>query len=64
MNVTTWIILVIGLMIGVVDVWLLVRLGHEATISHQLLLASRNYPIVPFLFGVLMGHLFFPQCIK
>jgi hypothetical protein len=35
--------------------------GNEATISQEILKASKANPIVPFAFGVLMGHFFASQ---
>ena len=35
--------------------------GAEATESHLMLSFAREYPIIPFAFGVLMGHLFASQ---
>jgi hypothetical protein len=47
------------------DVYLAVRWGYEATISYQLLQASRAEPIIPLalglVLGILLGHLFWPQ---
>lgn len=42
------------------DVWLYVTEPEGNTISEALLWSSRH-PVVPFAFGVLMGHLFWPQ---
>lgn len=42
------------------DVWLYVTEPDGNTISEALLWVSR-YPIVPFAFGVLCGHWFWPQ---
>lgn len=35
--------------------------GWDATISVVVLTWSSRYPILPFLFGVVCGHLFWPQ---
>ncbi len=40
------------------DVWTLVRRGYGTTISWTVYVWSRSYPIIPFAFGVLAGHLF------
>lgn len=49
----------------VFDVIALHREGPEATISHQLLQAAREHPVVPLVIGwaigLLCGHLFWPQ---
>ena len=35
--------------------------GNESTISRVVLEASRDWPIIPLLAGIVVGHLFFPQ---
>lgn len=49
-------------LVGVValyDVWTLWRRGYTTTISYVLKKYSLRFPIIPFLIGVLAGHLFF-----
>jgi len=57
-NLTKIILLVSAAALGLYDIVALVKGGGEATISVVILEASHNYPIIPFLFGVLMGHFF------
>ncbi len=61
MNMTTWIFIALAQLVGAIDLCLLATRGPEATFSAAILAGSRAYPIVPFLAGVLAGHLFFPQ---
>jgi hypothetical protein len=35
--------------------------GNEATISQEIMNASKKSPVIPFAFGVLMGHFFASQ---
>jgi len=35
----------------------------EYTISYIILKASLKNPIIPFVFGLLMGHFFWSQCV-
>lgn len=49
---------------GAYDVYAMLFMGYEATFSAVLLELAHSTPIVPFLFGVLIGHLFWPQKIK
>jgi len=35
----------------------------EITISQLMLRSARKYPMIPFAWGVLMGHWFWPMCI-
>lgn len=45
-------------LIAVVDVILIVKGGTEASISHQLIVWSYEFPAFTFLMGFTMGHLF------
>lgn len=47
--------------LGAYDVWVFIEAGEPATISQIILSVAMGNPIVPFCFGVLMGHLFWPQ---
>lgn len=44
--------------IGIYDVYALIEGGGEATISSVIITLSHEFLIIPFLFGVLAGHLF------
>lgn len=44
-----------------VDLWLLVKKGYKATVSATLLDMGMKFPIIPFLIGVVLGHLFWPN---
>ena len=50
---------VIGLIIY--DVWTVLKRGSETTISVQLYEFSKKYPMVAFLIGFVMGHIFWAQ---
>jgi len=58
-TVTGFIILGLLVVIVVIDSFLALRYGAPATISDVLIKWSRDYPIIPFIFGFFMGHLFF-----
>jgi len=45
------------------DVYLVIRGGLPATISWFLWTNSVKYPIIPFVLGVLAGHLFWDQML-
>ncbi len=45
----------------VFDVVMYWRHGWTGTISYLVLTRSRRYPILPFAFGILIGHLLWPQ---
>ncbi len=44
--------------IGIYDVYALIEGGAEATISSVIISLSHDFLIIPFLAGVLAGHLF------
>ena len=46
--------------IFVYDLVILLTKGSEATISAWIWQMSKTWPIIPFLFGLIAGHLFFP----
>jgi hypothetical protein len=58
--VTFTLAFIVGVLILIfgVDLWLLVTRDYKATVSATLLKLAKGYPIVPFLFGVVMAHLF------
>ena len=58
MTVTGYIVLAIAVAITAIDVVLFIRGGTSLTISAVIIAWSKQYPILPFLFGILMGHLF------
>ena len=55
-----FIVLVVAL-ITLYDVWTLWRRGYNTTVSWNLYIIARRFPIVPFLVGLLVGHLWFPN---
>jgi hypothetical protein len=56
---TTWILIVVIAFLVAWDIY--ARAYPGGTISEVLLTGARNHPIIPFLFGVVSGHLFFYQ---
>ncbi len=42
------------------DAYVLIADGTEATISHLIITASKEFTLIPFLFGFLMGHFYWP----
>lgn len=59
-KLTIIIIVTLAALITVVDVALLAK-GYEWTISATLYEMSLSKPIFPFIFGILSGHLFWPN---
>jgi hypothetical protein len=60
-NLTKWFILASLVLIIGYDIFAVLKDGEQATISAVLLGWSREYPPLTLAFGVLMGHLFWPQ---
>lgn len=58
MNLTRWIIAAIVVVVASIDVMLAVTGGIDATISVVVTEWSKQYPVIPFAFGILMGHFF------
>jgi hypothetical protein len=52
-------IVAIIVLIAVYDIWAVVTGGGDRTISATILTFAKAYPIIPFTFGIFMGHLFF-----
>jgi hypothetical protein len=44
--------------IAIYDIWIMAKGGTESSISHMIIVASYKYPLVPFMFGIVCGHLF------
>lgn len=53
----------IGAFAGLVayDLWTGLKNGSQTTISVQMYALSCRYPIIPFVFGVIAGHLWWTQ---
>ena len=49
--------LVMFIIVAIYDVYAIVTGGTENSISHLLIVSSYKYPILPFLIGVVCGHL-------
>jgi len=58
MTLTQWIIASVTVIILIIDVFLALTKGKEQTISVAITNWSKQYPIIPFVFGLLMGHFF------
>lgn len=60
-KITVALIVLVTLALGLWDVFAEVHAGDPATISRVLLDGAHRFPVIPFAFGFLMGHLFFSQ---
>lgn len=62
-KISKWVVVITTIVILVYD--LFAYLSHQdATISETLLQWAKDYPVVPFLGGLLCGHLFVPQYVE
>jgi hypothetical protein len=53
----------IVLAIAIYDIYVLWKDGVKSTISVRILNWSIKYPVIPFVFGFVMGHLFWSNCL-
>ena len=60
-TITLWIIIATAAILTLWDVYAEAVLGNSSTISVVLTSWAHAYPIIPFAFGLLMGHLFASQ---
>lgn len=54
-------LVILGIIVALILVWdgyLQIKGGEANTISVRLMKASKQYTVIPFLVGVLCGHLF------
>lgn len=58
MNLTLMVVAITVTFLIIFDLWIAYKKGSNATISWQMLLISKKYPIVPFAIGVVAGHIF------
>jgi len=63
-DLTAWLLYLLILAVGTYDVIIAWRYGPRATVSHVVLRFSREYPILPFLAGVVLGHLLWTQSVN
>lgn len=62
MTLTQTFILVAIIIIAAFDLYQLNAKGYQATISATIVKLSVNWPIIPFIAGLLCGHLWMPYC--
>lgn len=48
--------------VGLVDLWLQITRGREATITSVVRDTASAYPLLPFAIGLVMGHLLWCDC--
>lgn len=61
---TVRVIAFVAVLLAVFDYFAFKNPAAGDTLSEVLLLWSMRHPVVPFLFGVISGHLFWPQVIS
>lgn len=42
------------------DIYAVIKGGNKATISYIIATTAKRWPLIAFVFGLLMGHFFFP----
>ena len=63
-TITVGILVAVVVLLIVWDVYAYLAGGSQATISRVTLAFAGEHPVVPFLIGVVSGHLFWPQKVK
>lgn len=58
--VVALLLLILLAVVGVYDLLALVSHGRFSTVTVAIVSWSRQWPILPFIAGVIIGHLFFP----
>ena len=61
--VTAIILLTVIAIAAILDALAEAKFGPQATISYVVITLSVQYPIIPFLCGIVLGHFFWPQHI-
>lgn len=61
---TIWVLIVFTAILLAWDIYAFNVAPADGTISKVMMNAAREHPIVPFVIGVIMGHLFWGQKIK
>lgn len=56
--IASWTLAGVAISVGIVDVWLAWQHGHDATVTSYVRQVVHKYPVIPFLLGLLAGHLF------
>jgi len=58
MNITLLFIITIAVLIAIFDVYIIAQKGKKESISAHIIRVSHNHPLIPFLLGIVCGHLF------
>lgn len=61
MGRTAWFIVAFAAVLGIYDTWTLAANGYDTTVSWVLYSKSKQWPVIPFSIGFLMGHVFMPN---
>lgn len=60
-NWTKWVLLGVTIVLAIFDIWIINNEYWQSTISAVVLERSIRHPIIPFVIGIIAGHLFWPQ---
>lgn len=64
MKITHWVLIAVSSGLIIADIFWATNDVEGDTISEVILKYARKYTVIPFLFGVLMGHLLWPQFVN
>lgn len=60
MSITTIIIILVVAGLLIYDVFAIAKWGMHESVSYKIYDWSFKFPLIPFAFGLLMGHFFWP----
>lgn len=61
---THWALIIVSACLIAADIYWATDSTPGNTISEVILLYAKRYTVIPFLFGVMFGHLLWPQFLK
>lgn len=63
LKLTHWVLIAVSAALIGIDIYWATNAERGDTISEVILKYARKYQVIAFLFGVLMGHLLWPQFV-
>lgn len=58
---TSLVLLGVIVFVGAYDLIVGMRFGRTETVSYQMVLLSQEWPVIPLVAGLILGHIFWPQ---
>lgn len=61
-TITFYVVVLFTTALVIYDVWVIFKKGVSASISRVMYVKATQHPMIPFLIGGVMAHLFWPNC--